>query len=109
MLNIHLIDVVSGAVVTSLTHRRAKGPVHMVHSENWLVYSYYNDKVRRTEMSKKLFWLLSSGSNIVWFVTEKKFLLQFVNTQIESSTHRELELDNNDVLPLLSINQTNFI
>lgn len=52
VLNIHLIDVVSGTIVTSLTHRRAKGPIHMVHSENWLVYSYYNDKVRRTEISK---------------------------------------------------------
>lgn len=51
VLNIHLVDVVSGAIVTSLTHRRAKGPIHMVHSENWLVYSYYNDKVRRTEIS----------------------------------------------------------
>lgn len=55
VLNIHLIDVVSGAIVTSLTHRRAKGPIHMVHSENWLVYSYYNDKVRRTEISMKIF------------------------------------------------------
>lgn len=51
IINVHLIDVVSGYVVQSLTHKRAKGPLHMVHSENWLVYSYYNDKVRRTEIS----------------------------------------------------------
>uniref|UniRef100_A0A6B2E753 ER membrane protein complex subunit 1 n=1 Tax=Phlebotomus kandelakii TaxID=1109342 RepID=A0A6B2E753_9DIPT len=51
VINIHLIDVVSGSIVISLTHRRAKGPLHMVHSENWLVYSYYNDKVRRTEIT----------------------------------------------------------
>lgn len=60
VLNIHLIDVVSGAIVTSLTHRRAKGPIHMVHSENWLVYSYYNDKVRRTEISM---WTWSDFTN----------------------------------------------
>ncbi|XP_055697417.1 ER membrane protein complex subunit 1 isoform X2 [Phlebotomus papatasi] len=51
VINVHLIDVVSGYIVQSLTHRRAKGPLHMVHSENWLVYSYYNDKVRRTEIT----------------------------------------------------------
>lgn len=51
MLNIYLLDSVSGAVVFSTTHKRAKGPVHMVHSENWVVYSYYNDKSRRTEIA----------------------------------------------------------
>lgn len=54
VLNIHLVDVVSGGIVTTITHRRVRGPVNMIHSENWLVYSYYNDKVRRTELSK--FW-----------------------------------------------------
>lgn len=34
-----------------MTHRRVKGPLSMVHSENWLVYSYYNEKVRRTEIT----------------------------------------------------------
>lgn len=52
VLNIHLVDVVSGGIVTTITHRRVRGPVNMIHSENWLVYSYYNDKVRRTELSK---------------------------------------------------------
>lgn len=52
VLNIHLIDAVSGAIVSSLTHRRVKGPFQLIHSENWLVYSYFNEKVRRTEISK---------------------------------------------------------
>lgn len=51
-MNVHLIDVVSGAIVTTIAHRRVKGPVNIVHSENWLVYTYYNDKVRRNELSK---------------------------------------------------------
>ncbi|XP_071439248.1 ER membrane protein complex subunit 1 isoform X2 [Hetaerina americana] len=50
-LNVYLVDVVSGAIVFSLTHKRAKGPVHILHSENWVVYSYYNDKSRRTEVA----------------------------------------------------------
>lgn len=55
MLNVHLVDVVSGGIVTTITHRRVKGPVNIVHSENWLIYTYYNDKVRRTELSKLIF------------------------------------------------------
>nr|CAD7589368.1 unnamed protein product [Timema genevievae] len=50
LLSIFLVDVVSGAVVFSVVHKRAKGPVHLVHSENWLVYSLFNDKFRRTEV-----------------------------------------------------------
>lgn len=50
-MNVHLIDVVSGGVVSTITHRRVRGPVNIIHSENWLVYTYYNDKVRRTELS----------------------------------------------------------
>jgi hypothetical protein len=49
-LNIYLVDVVSGSVVFSVTHKRAREPVHMVHSENWLLYSYFSDKSRRTEI-----------------------------------------------------------
>lgn len=52
VLNVHMIDVVSGGVVATITHRRARGPVNIIHSENWLVYTYYNDKVRRTELCK---------------------------------------------------------
>lgn len=51
LMNVHLIDIVSGGIVTTITHRRVKGPVNIVHSENWLVYTYYNDKLRRNELS----------------------------------------------------------
>lgn len=51
VLNVHLIDVVSGGIVSTITHRRVRGPVNIIHSENWLVYTYYNEKVRRTELS----------------------------------------------------------
>lgn len=52
ILNIYLVDVVSGNVVFSMNHRRVKGPVKIVHSENWLVYSFYNEKIRRNEISE---------------------------------------------------------
>lgn len=38
-------------MIFSLAHKRVRGPVHLVHSENWIVYSYFNDKSRRTEIS----------------------------------------------------------
>ncbi|XP_067005032.2 ER membrane protein complex subunit 1 isoform X2 [Anabrus simplex] len=49
-LNVYLVDVVSGAVVFSISHKRAREPVHLVHSENWVLYSYFSDKSRRTEI-----------------------------------------------------------
>jgi hypothetical protein len=45
-----LIDAVSGSVVFSISHKRAREPVHIVHSENWLLYSYFSDRSRRTEI-----------------------------------------------------------
>ncbi|XP_033226104.1 ER membrane protein complex subunit 1 isoform X2 [Belonocnema kinseyi] len=50
-LSVYLVDVVSGSMIFSMVHKRVRGPVHVVHSENWLVYSYYNEKSRRTEIA----------------------------------------------------------
>ncbi|XP_017885451.1 ER membrane protein complex subunit 1 isoform X2 [Ceratina calcarata] len=50
-INLYLLDVVSGAMIFSIAHKRARGPVHTVHSENWIVYSYFNEKSRRTEIA----------------------------------------------------------
>jgi len=51
VLSLYLIDMVSGAVVFSAVHKRVLEPIHIVHSENWLVYSYFSDKTRRTEVA----------------------------------------------------------
>lgn len=50
-LNIYLIDGVTGALIHLIHHPKSRGSSEMVHSENWLVYSYYNTKSRRTEIS----------------------------------------------------------
>ncbi|KZC03992.1 ER membrane protein complex subunit 1 [Dufourea novaeangliae] len=50
-LNLYLLDTVSGAMIFSIIHKRVRGPVHIVHSENWIVYSYFNEKSRRTEIA----------------------------------------------------------
>lgn len=50
-LNLYLLDVVSGAMIFSIVHKRVRGPIHVVHSENWVLYSYFNEKSRRTEIA----------------------------------------------------------
>uniref|UniRef100_U5ER11 ER membrane protein complex subunit 1 n=1 Tax=Corethrella appendiculata TaxID=1370023 RepID=U5ER11_9DIPT len=67
ILNVHLIDIVSGAIVFSMSHKRIRGPLHMVHSENWLVYTYYNEKVRRTELTSiELYEGKTQANSTVW-------------------------------------------
>jgi ER membrane protein complex subunit 1 len=51
VLTLHLLDAVSGIIIYSVVHKRASHPIHLVHSENWLLCSYYNDKTRRTEIA----------------------------------------------------------
>ena len=38
-IEVYLIDAVTGNVVFHCDHKRSKGPVHVVHSENWVVVS----------------------------------------------------------------------
>ncbi|GBP90129.1 ER membrane protein complex subunit 1 [Eumeta japonica] len=51
IVTVWLVDVVSGAVVWSQVHRRARASAHAVHTENMIAYAYYNDKHRRTEIA----------------------------------------------------------
>lgn len=51
VLSVHLVDGVTGLVLYSANHKRVKGPIHLQHSENWVVYSYFNERFRRTEIA----------------------------------------------------------
>lgn len=51
VLNVYLLDAVSGAVIFSISHKRAREPIHLVHTENWIVYTYFSEKWRRTEIT----------------------------------------------------------
>ncbi|CAN8006002.1 unnamed protein product [Ixodes hexagonus] len=62
-VNVHLVDGITGAFVYTATHKRARGPVHLVHSENWIVYCYHNEKSRRTEVSVVELYEGASQSN----------------------------------------------
>ncbi|XP_034551243.1 ER membrane protein complex subunit 1 isoform X1 [Notolabrus celidotus] len=50
-IGILLIDGVTGRIIHEAVQRRTKGPVHVVHSENWVVYEYWSTKSRRNEFS----------------------------------------------------------
>lgn len=40
-IGIYLIDGVTGRIIHSSVQKKAKGPVHIVHSENWVVVRSY--------------------------------------------------------------------
>jgi hypothetical protein len=48
--SVYLVDGVTGATIHHTTHRNAEGPVNLELSENWIVYHYYNTKLRRHEL-----------------------------------------------------------
>ncbi|OWF43072.1 ER membrane protein complex subunit 1-like [Mizuhopecten yessoensis] len=50
-VNIYLIDSITGHIVFHASHRKTKGPVNVVHVENWVVYDYFNQKARRHEIA----------------------------------------------------------
>lgn len=49
-VTISLIDTVTGRVVQRFVHKHCAGPVKVTQSENWVFYSYWNLKARRTEI-----------------------------------------------------------
>ncbi|KAM3718600.1 ER membrane protein complex subunit [Dirofilaria immitis] len=51
VLQIYLVDAVSGYIVYSGKQNKITNPVHLVHCENWLAYSYWNEKGRRMEIA----------------------------------------------------------
>ncbi|CAB3376133.1 Hypothetical predicted protein [Cloeon dipterum] len=81
ILNMYLVDGVSGAVVHSATHKRARAPVNVVHSENWLVYSYFNEKMRRTELASFELYEGKSRSNTTAFSSKSNSVRPLVEQQ----------------------------
>ncbi|RXG60032.1 ER membrane protein complex subunit 1 [Armadillidium vulgare] len=62
-LTVYLIDTVTGTILESVIHKKVSGPFHVVHSENWIVYTSFNEKSRRYEVtSLELFEGLSQAN-----------------------------------------------
>ena len=39
MINVYVMDVITGHMIFHGNHRKAQGPLQIVHSENWVVVS----------------------------------------------------------------------
>ena len=50
-VSVHLLDAATGRVLYRVRHAEARGPVHAVVCENWVVYHYFNTKAGRHAMS----------------------------------------------------------
>ncbi|XP_038062197.1 ER membrane protein complex subunit 1-like [Patiria miniata] len=50
-VSVYLIDVVTGHIVFSIDHKKTSSPLFLVHTENWIVYHYWNSRHRRHEMT----------------------------------------------------------
>ncbi|XP_030843106.1 ER membrane protein complex subunit 1 [Strongylocentrotus purpuratus] len=50
-VSVYLIDMITGAIIFSADHKKVQGPVHIVHTENWVVYQYWNQRLRRNEIT----------------------------------------------------------
>lgn len=81
VLSIYLIDVVSGSIVFSIVHKRATEPIHLVHSENWIVYTYFSDKSRRTEIGALELYEGKTQSNTSAFSSVASFDSPIVERQ----------------------------
>lgn len=82
IINLYLIDVVSGNIIYSCSHRKAREPIHVVHSENWVVYSFVNEKYRRTELGALEMYEGKTQSNSTVFSSmDSAILLPIVEKQ----------------------------
>eukprot|EP00899_Mesostigma_viride_P000410 jgi/Mesvir1/1036/Mv17562-RA.3 len=50
-LSAFLLDTVTGRLLHRVTHASAQGPVHAVFCDNWVVYSFWNVRANRREVS----------------------------------------------------------
>ncbi|CAH1996992.1 unnamed protein product [Acanthoscelides obtectus] len=81
VLSVYLIDGVTGLILYATSHKRSRGPIHLVHSENWIVYSYFNERFRRTEFAAAELYEGHVQSNSSVFSSFAVSLLPHVQTQ----------------------------
>ena len=78
---ISTLDLVTGRVIFGANHKRVQGPYHVVHSENWAVYTYYNEKSRRAELGSLELFEGKSQSNATVFSSLHNNLSPLVERQ----------------------------
>lgn len=97
-----------GTLLHSFWHKKCRGPVHVVHSEHWLVYSLFSDKNRRYEINSVELYEGQKQSNSTVFssfaappvqpiIVKQSFIYP---TAIQHMTHTRTEkgITNKDIL-----------
>lgn len=80
-INVYLVDMVTGRLIFSANHKRVTGPYHVVHSENWAVYTYYNEKSRRAELTSLELFEGNEQSNATVFSSVSDVISPLVERQ----------------------------
>lgn len=81
LITVQMVDLVTGKVHFSNTHKKVMGPFHAVHSENWAVYSYFNEKARRTELVSLEMYEGKMQSNATTFSSIESTITPLVERQ----------------------------
>ena len=50
-VEVFLVDATTGRVLNRVSHATGTGPVHLLRSENWCIYSFFDRRSKRTEVS----------------------------------------------------------
>jgi len=80
-ITVQVVDLVTGKVFFSATHKKVLPPFHVVHSENWAMYSYFNDKARRTELVSLEMYEGKEQSNATMFSSIDNTVVPLVERQ----------------------------
>jgi len=80
-ITVQIVDLVTGKSFFSATHKKVLPPFHSVHSENWAVYSYFNDKARRTELVSLELYEGKEQSNATIFSSIDNVVVPLVERQ----------------------------
>ena len=81
MLTVQMVDLVTGKIFFSATHKKVSRPFHGVHSENWAVYTFYNEKARRTEVVSLELYEGKVQSNATTFSSVESGVVPLVERQ----------------------------
>ena len=100
MITVQIVDLVTGKIFFSANHKKVvkstvyaystvnksfvfqvTGPFLGVHSENWAVYSYYNEKARRTEVVSLEMYEGKAQSNATTFSSVQSSVAPLVERQ----------------------------
>lgn len=80
-ITVQIVDMVTGKVFFSATHKKVGGPFHVVHSENWAVYTFFNEKARRTELVSLELYEGKLQSNSTMFSSIDNMVVPLVERQ----------------------------